>query len=72
MTDRPQETSVLTKLLTIEQAAERLNVPPPTLRLWRHKRYGPVGAVLGRRVMYREADVEAWISDQFAAAGKGA
>jgi excisionase family DNA binding protein len=62
----------MTRLLTIEQAADRLSVSVHTLRLWRHKGYGPQGATLGRRVMFRESDVEQWIEQQFGVARKGA
>lgn len=54
-----------TQLLTMDQAADQLCVPIATLRLWRHKGYGPKGALIGRRVMYRERDIEKWIEKQF-------
>jgi excisionase family DNA binding protein len=63
---------VPTELLTLEQAAERLNVPLATLRFWRHKGGGPPSALIGRRVMYRGADLEAWLDRKFADALKGA
>lgn len=58
-----------TKLLNIEEAAELLSVSVPTLRLWRYKGYGPKGATIGRRVMFRESDIEKWIAEQFAQVG---
>lgn len=52
-------------LLRIEQVAERIGVPENTLRFWRQKNIGPKSAKLGRRVVYRASDVEAWIDAQF-------
>ncbi len=57
-----------TVLLDIHETAARLKTTPPTLRFWRSKGYGPQGAVLGRKLMWREVDVEAFIHEQFAAA----
>lgn len=42
--------------------AERLGISPATVRYWRHTGYGPVGVKFGRRVMYDEGRVEAWIA----------
>lgn len=55
-------------LLTLSEAAERMRVPEATLRYWRHKGTGPRSAKLGRRVVYRERDVDAWIEKQFTTA----
>lgn len=50
------------RLLTTKQVAERVgDVSESTVRYWRHCGYGPPGFRVGRRVMYAEADVEAWI-----------
>lgn len=51
--------------LTLEEVAERMRTPEGTLRFWRHKGIGPKSAKLGRRVVYRETDVDAWIAAQF-------
>ena len=56
------------RLLDIHEAAAVLHTTPATLRFWRHKGEGPPAAVLGRRLMYREADCAAWVEAQFAAA----
>lgn len=52
-------------LLTIEEAAEALRTPVGTLRYWRHMNKGPKAARIGGRVMYRQADLEAWLEAQF-------
>jgi hypothetical protein len=38
-----------------------------TLRFWRHKGTGPKSFKVGRRLMYREEDVAAWLEAQYAA-----
>ena len=54
------------KLLRIEDVAAMTGVPVNTLRFWRSQRRGPKSANLeGRRVVYRERDVQAWIDAQF-------
>lgn len=50
------------RLLTVQQAAERLGLAPHTLNIWRcSKRYGLAYVKVGRAVRYREADVERFI-----------
>ena len=53
------------QLLTIEEAAEQLRTPVSTLRYWRHMNKGPRAARIGGRIMYRQADLEQWLNDQF-------
>ena len=52
-------------LLTIEEAAERCRLSVNTLRWMRAQGTGPKTGKLGRRIFYREADLEAWIDAQF-------
>jgi excisionase family DNA binding protein len=52
------------ELLTINEAAEILRAPVATLRYWRHLGTGPRSFRPGRRVLYRRADVHAWIDAQ--------
>jgi predicted DNA-binding transcriptional regulator AlpA len=56
-------------LLRIEEVSELTGIPVNTLRFWRSTRGGPQSAKLGRRIVYRERDVQAWIDAQFATAG---
>src|SRR3712207_1551690 len=49
------------ELLTITEAAEVLRTPVATLRYWRHLGTGPRSFRLGRRVLYRRDDLQAWI-----------
>jgi excisionase family DNA binding protein len=51
-------------LLTITEAAELLRAPVATLRYWRHLGTGPRSFRLGRRVLYRRDDLQAWVEEQ--------
>lgn len=53
------------RLLRISEVAEWTGIPEATLRYFRHQGTGPKSAKLGRRVVYRESDVQAWIDAQF-------
>lgn len=52
-------------LMRISDVAEFTGVPEGTLRFWRNRGKGPKSAKVGRRIMYREADVLAWVDAQF-------
>jgi excisionase family DNA binding protein len=52
------------ELLTIAEAAELLRAPVATLRYWRHLNIGPRSFRLGRRVLYRRDDLNAWVEAQ--------
>lgn len=52
------------KLLTLQEVAEYLGVPPATLYQWRYRGEGPSGYKVGRHVRYRVSDVEAWLEQQ--------
>lgn len=53
------------RLLRLPEVAELTGIPESTLRFYRHEGRGPKSAKLGRRVVYRETDVLAWIDAQF-------
>ncbi|MFV1359590.1 helix-turn-helix transcriptional regulator [Mycolicibacterium fortuitum] len=57
----------LTELIDIETAAKMTGQCVSTMRWWKAQGVGPKAAKIGRRVMYRRADVEAWINEQFVA-----
>lgn len=52
-------------LITLGQVAEITNTPLNTVRYWRATGQGPRFARIGRRVMARRSEVEAWIEAQF-------
>lgn len=49
------------KLMTTSEVGDICRTPVETVRYWRHVGKGPKSFKLGRRVLYREADVLAWI-----------
>jgi len=52
------------KMLTKQQVAEALHVPPHTLSFWRAKGRGPQGVKIGKHVMYPESEVERWLTEK--------
>lgn len=57
--------------MTTQEVAAEVRLSPATLRWFRHQGHGgPKSFKLGRRVMYRRADVEAWVAKAYAAAEK--
>ncbi|WP_448617012.1 helix-turn-helix transcriptional regulator [Modestobacter sp. URMC 112] len=50
--------------MTLAEAAAYLLTPVATLRYWRHLGTGPAGFRLGRRVVYRRANLDHWICEQ--------
>jgi hypothetical protein len=54
-------------LLTPQEVADILRIPVRSLYVQRSSgRPTPPGAIVGRHLRYRRADVEAWIAEQFA------
>jgi DNA-binding transcriptional MerR regulator len=52
------------ELLTITEAADLVRSPIATLRYWRHLGAGPCSFRVGRRVLYRRADIDDWLATQ--------
>lgn len=52
--------------MTSDQVAERLGVQSQTVRAWRLRGAGPRFMKVGRRVVYRSADVEAFEVERMA------
>ena len=66
----PNERSVMpveltSDLLTTEEVAVLTRKTPATIRWMKHAGTGPRCGKLGRRVVYRRADVDAWIASAF-------
>lgn len=53
-------------LLTPDDVAAFLGVPPLTLQAWRSRRTGPRSYRVGKHVRYRREEVEAWLEQQAA------
>ena len=52
------------KLLTSQELADYARVPLGTVRFWRAMETGPHGFRVGKRVVYRESVVEAWLAER--------
>ncbi|BBK38295.1 hypothetical protein STAQ_33730 [Allostella sp. ATCC 35155] len=50
--------------LTADEAAALLRLSPRSLEGFRYRGNGPRYSKAGRRVLYRRADIEAWIDRQ--------
>ena len=59
------------ELLTISEVAAIVRAPIATMRYWRHLGTGPRSFRLGRRVVYRVGDLQAWIDTQANASDNG-
>lgn len=55
---------VFDEWLTLPEAADRIGISAPLLRTWRHRGKGPIGHRIGTVVLFRVADVEAWLSER--------
>jgi predicted DNA-binding transcriptional regulator AlpA len=51
----------MSEYLTTPEVGAKVRAPAETVRYWRHVGKGPKAFKIGRRVLYRESDVEAWI-----------
>lgn len=52
--------SIEDRHLTVEELAERERTTPPTVYKWLHEGRGPRSLKIGRRRLFRLADVIAW------------
>jgi len=57
--------------LVTKRVSEEYGIPESTLRYYRHCSTGPASFRMGRRVVYRRAEIEKWISAQEAASTRG-
>lgn len=53
--------------MTMSEVAEMLRTSPETVRYWRHIGKGPRSFKVGRRVLFDQQDVVAWVEGQRAA-----
>ena len=58
----------MSELLTTDDAAQTLRSNVHTLAYWRATGQGPAWAKIGRRVVYRRTDIEAFVEARFAEA----
>lgn len=52
------------QLLTVKDVAALTHIGVSTLHTWRHRGVGPPSFKLVGRVVYRESELLAWITDQ--------
>jgi len=57
--------AMVSGLMNTREVAELTTLPAASLRYMRHNNAGPASFKLGRRVVYRRDDVNAWIASQF-------
>jgi excisionase family DNA binding protein len=50
--------------LTLTEASELIRTPTATLYQWRTKKIGPPSIKVGRRVLYKRADLKAWLDSK--------
>lgn len=51
----------LSRLLTVRELADLLQVPPKTIYTWRYKGIGPRAVPIGKYLRFRPEDVGAWL-----------
>ena len=51
----------LSRLLTVGELADLLQVPPKTIYTWRYKGVAPPAVPIGRYLRFRTEDVAAWL-----------
>ena len=59
-----QPLNLLADWISREQLAGELGVANDTLARWEARRFGPPCTRIGRKVLYRRASVQSWISAQ--------
>jgi len=57
--------------LTLDELAERYQVPVATVRYWRNHGRGPKAVKIGRYLRFRIEDVLTWEREQFGQDGAG-
>ncbi|MEX1263550.1 MAG: helix-turn-helix domain-containing protein [Actinomycetota bacterium] len=60
------------QLLDRQEAAALLRVPPKTLANWAYAGRGPEYFRVGRRTVYRESEIVAWLEEQRVTLGAAA
>lgn len=55
----------MSELMTLTEMCKELRIPESTGYYWRQTGKGPKGARIGKQLLYRRADVTAWVDAQF-------
>ena len=56
--------SHLSRLLTVQELADLLQIPAKTIYTWRYKRNGPPAVPMGKYLRFRAEDVAAWLDER--------
>lgn len=59
------------RALTAQEVEQDYRIPVGTLRYWRHCNTGPRSYMVGGRIRYDVADLDAWIAAQKSITGRG-
>lgn len=59
----------MTDLLNTNQVSDNTGIPVGTLRAYRSRGIGPRWFKIGRKAMYKTADVHQWIEEQYETTG---
>lgn len=54
----------LSRLMTVQELADLLQIPAKTIYAWRYKGEGPPGVSVGRHLRFRAEDVAVWLDTQ--------
>jgi excisionase family DNA binding protein len=63
--------SHLSRLLTVQELADLLQIPAKTIYTWRYKRIGPPAVPMGKYLRFRVEDVAAWLEEHADVPGRG-
>jgi excisionase family DNA binding protein len=63
--------SRLSRLLTVQELADLLQIPAKTIYTWRYKRIGPPAVPMGKYLRFRAEDVATWLDERADAPSKG-
>lgn len=63
--------AVQSEFMTVRELSEEAHIPTETLRYWRANDSGPASFKVGKRVLYRRSEVDAWFAEQEAATRRG-
>lgn len=59
------------EFMTTAEVSHERRIPQDTLRYWRMLNTGPASFKIGRRVLYRRSEIDAWFTGQEAATRRG-
>jgi excisionase family DNA binding protein len=54
----------LSRLLTVQELADLLQIPAKTIYTWRYKGFGPPAVPMGKYLRFRAEDVAAWLDER--------